>query len=163
MPMTATEKVLALHSGKETVTAGEWIIAKIDLALATDVSAALCIEVFERIGAADVPDRERVILVNDHFVPAKDIASATRARVNSSRDLIRLRSALPNREMEPRVFLFGTKVPNAGSLRVDLQEVVVPDLLDFRQFEDRKCEVDRISEEGTAEGFCDNRDDPRSL
>lgn len=76
MPMTATEKVLALHSGKETVTAGEWIIAKIDLALATDVSAALCIEVFERIGAPDVFDRERIILVNDHFVPAKDIASA---------------------------------------------------------------------------------------
>lgn len=74
--MTATEKVLALHSGKETVTAGEWITAKIDLVLATDVSAALCIEVFERIGADDVFDRERIILVNDHFVPAKDIASA---------------------------------------------------------------------------------------
>jgi 3-isopropylmalate/(R)-2-methylmalate dehydratase large subunit len=76
MSMTATEKVLALHSTKKAVAAGEWIIAKIDLALATDVSAALCIEVFEKIGAPDVFDRQRIILVNDHFVPAKDIASA---------------------------------------------------------------------------------------
>jgi 3-isopropylmalate/(R)-2-methylmalate dehydratase large subunit len=76
MGKTLTEKLLAMHSPAQEVSAGDWIVVSVDLALATDVSAAMCIEAFKKIGADDVFDRERLILVNDHFVPAKDIQSA---------------------------------------------------------------------------------------
>ena len=65
-----------MHSPAQDVSAGDWIVASVDLALATDVSAAMCIDAFKKIGADDVFNRERLILVNDHFVPAKDIQSA---------------------------------------------------------------------------------------
>jgi 3-isopropylmalate/(R)-2-methylmalate dehydratase large subunit len=76
MGRTAVEKLLAEHTDTGVAAQGEWIIARVDLAMATDVSAALCIQGFEKIGVNEVFDRNRVILVNDHFVPAKDIASA---------------------------------------------------------------------------------------
>jgi 3-isopropylmalate/(R)-2-methylmalate dehydratase large subunit len=76
MGLTAVEKLLSAHTDSGQARQGEWITARVDLTMATDVSAALCIQSFDRIGASEIFDRNRVILVNDHFVPAKDIASA---------------------------------------------------------------------------------------
>ena len=55
---------------------GEIIEAKIDLALANDITAPLSLEEFEKAGAKSVFDPERVVLVLDHFTPNKDIISA---------------------------------------------------------------------------------------
>ena len=76
MGMTMTEKILAAHAGKEHVEAGEIIEARIDLALANDITAPLSLEEFEKAGAKAVFDPERVVLVLDHFTPNKDIQSA---------------------------------------------------------------------------------------
>ncbi len=81
MPMTITEKILAAHSGRERVTPGELINARVDLALGNDITAPVAIREFEKIGAPGVFDRERIALVPDHFVPNKDIKSAEQARV----------------------------------------------------------------------------------
>ena len=74
--MTMTEKILAAHAGKKSVTPGELVDAKIDLALANDITAPLAIQAFNDIGAKKVFHRDRVALVPDHFTPAKDILSA---------------------------------------------------------------------------------------
>ena len=50
--------------------------AKLDVVLANDVTGPLAIKEFEKIGVEKVFDREKVVLIPDHFVPAKDIASA---------------------------------------------------------------------------------------
>ncbi len=76
MGMTVTEKILASHAGKDSVTPGEIIEAKVDLALANDITAPLSLEEFEKAGATSVFDPERVVLVLDHFTPNKDILSA---------------------------------------------------------------------------------------
>ncbi len=76
MSMTITEKVLAAHCGKERVEPGDLIQARVDLALANDITAPLAIAAFEQTGAERVFDREKVVLVLDHFVPNKDIKSA---------------------------------------------------------------------------------------
>jgi 3-isopropylmalate/(R)-2-methylmalate dehydratase large subunit len=76
MGMTITEKILAAHAGKKSVEAGEIIEAKVDLALANDITAPLSLEEFEKAGAKSVFDPERVVLVMDHFTPNKDILSA---------------------------------------------------------------------------------------
>ena len=76
MGMTMTEKILASHAGKDYVEPGEIIEAKIDLALANDITAPLSLEEFEKVGATKVFDREKVVFVLDHFTPNKDILSA---------------------------------------------------------------------------------------
>ena len=81
MGMTITEKILADHSGRKEVRAGELITAKIDLAMANDVTAPLAIKMLERYGIDRVFDPERVALVLSHFVPAKDIKSAEQAKL----------------------------------------------------------------------------------
>jgi 3-isopropylmalate/(R)-2-methylmalate dehydratase large subunit len=82
MGMTLTEKILARHAGLATVEPGQIINAKVDLVLANELSAAVAIGVMRRIKGADrVFDRERIALVEDHFVPAKDAQSAKLAKL----------------------------------------------------------------------------------
>lgn len=80
MGLTITEKILAAHAGREEVQAGEIVSVKIDLALANDITGPVAIQEFYGMGAETVFDRERVVLVPDHFVPNKDIKSAEQAK-----------------------------------------------------------------------------------
>ncbi|HWD09162.1 MAG TPA: 3-isopropylmalate dehydratase large subunit [Actinomycetota bacterium] len=77
MGMTITEKILARHSGKESVRPGDLVMAKADLAMANDITAPMAIDAFRKIGVPKVWDKDRIALVPSHFVPAKDIASAS--------------------------------------------------------------------------------------
>jgi 3-isopropylmalate/(R)-2-methylmalate dehydratase large subunit len=79
-PMTITEKILAAHSGKKEVSPGELLEARVDLALGNDITAPMAIEAFKEIGAKKVFNRDRVVLVPDHFAPAKDILSAEQCK-----------------------------------------------------------------------------------
>jgi len=81
MGMTLTEKILAAHSGVDSVKPGDLLQAKVDLALANDITAPLAIKVFHEIGRDDVFDKEKIALVPDHFVPNKDIPSAEQAKI----------------------------------------------------------------------------------
>jgi len=81
MPMTITEKILAAHAGRDRVSPGDLIEAKVDMALANDVTAPLAIKVFREIGVERVFDTNKVTLVADHFVPNKDIASAEQVKI----------------------------------------------------------------------------------
>jgi len=80
MGMTLTEKILAKHAGKASVTPGELILAKVDLALGNDVTSPIAIQAFRSTGAREVFDRERIALVPDHFTPNKDIRSAEQVK-----------------------------------------------------------------------------------
>ena len=76
MGMTLVEKIFANRIGRPEVTAGETVFAPVDLVVGTDVTAALSMSVFKQIGAGKVFDPGKIVLINDHFVPAKDIPSA---------------------------------------------------------------------------------------
>lgn len=76
MGQTITEKILAKHAGKDFVETGEIIKAKLDLVLGNDITAPISIAEFEKLGANDVFDKQRVALVPDHSTPNKDIKSA---------------------------------------------------------------------------------------
>ena len=75
MGMTITEKILAAHAGTDRVSPGDLINAKVDVALGNDITAPIAIRQFRAVGAKKVFDRDRVILVPDHFAPNKDIQS----------------------------------------------------------------------------------------
>jgi 3-isopropylmalate/(R)-2-methylmalate dehydratase large subunit len=82
MGMTLTEKILARHAGLDRVEPGQIIIANVDLVLANELSAAVAIAVMRGMkGASKVFDREKIALVEDHFVPAKDAQSAKLAKL----------------------------------------------------------------------------------
>ncbi len=76
MGMTITEKILASHAGKKEVKPGEFIEAKVDVVLGNDITTPVAIESFEAMGAQEVFDKEKVVIVPDHFTPNKDISSA---------------------------------------------------------------------------------------
>ncbi len=81
MSMTITEKILAVHAGLDHVSPGDLIEAKVDVALANDITAPIAIKVFGEIGVEKVFDTGKVVLVADHFVPNKDISSAEQVKV----------------------------------------------------------------------------------
>ena len=55
---------------------GEIVEARVDIALANDITAPLSLEEFEKAHAKKVFDPDRVVFVLDHFTPNKDILSA---------------------------------------------------------------------------------------
>ncbi|MHB8793642.1 MAG: 3-isopropylmalate dehydratase large subunit [Thermoleophilia bacterium] len=79
--MNITEKILARACGRDSVQAGDFVNARLDLALANDITAPLAIKEFEAAGMTRVWDPDRVVLVCDHFVPNKDIKSAEQAKL----------------------------------------------------------------------------------
>jgi 3-isopropylmalate/(R)-2-methylmalate dehydratase large subunit len=81
MEMTITQKILADHAGLREVYPGQLINAKADICLGNDVTAPIAIEVFRSAGAKRVFDKERVVMVPDHFVPNKDIKSAEQCKI----------------------------------------------------------------------------------
>ena len=81
MGMTIVEKIMAKHAGLDSVTPGQLIEAKVDKVLANDITAPIAIKQMQESGVEKVFDKERVILVPDHFAPNKDIASAEQCKV----------------------------------------------------------------------------------
>ena len=90
MSQTISQKIFARHCGKETVAVGELVFAKVDLVLGTDVTVPLSVEVFRRMGAKRVFDPDKIALVNDHFVPAKDLKAAELSQImrNFAREMV---------------------------------------------------------------------------
>jgi 3-isopropylmalate/(R)-2-methylmalate dehydratase large subunit len=79
--MTLAEKILAAHCGKRKVSPGELINVRVDLVLSNDITAPIAIKEFRRIGVRKVFNPKKVVMVPDHFVPNKDIASAEQAKM----------------------------------------------------------------------------------
>lgn len=77
MGMTISQKILADHSGLENVKPGDLVQANVDIALANDITLPLALKPFREAGGTRVFDREKVVVVLDHFNPAKDIDSAS--------------------------------------------------------------------------------------
>jgi 3-isopropylmalate/(R)-2-methylmalate dehydratase large subunit len=81
MGMTITEKILAEHGSLKEVHPGMLINARVDIALGHDVTAPIAIGEFKKAGGHKVFDRNKVVLVADHFTPNKDIQSAQQVKI----------------------------------------------------------------------------------
>jgi 3-isopropylmalate/(R)-2-methylmalate dehydratase large subunit len=79
--LTLVEKILAAHTDRKKVNPGEFINVRVDLVLANDITAPIAIKEFQRIGVGRVFDPKKVVMVPDHFVPNKDIASAEQTKL----------------------------------------------------------------------------------
>ncbi len=81
MSYTLAEKILLAHTNKKEIKPGEFIEAKIDLALGNDITAPMAIEEFKKSGVTKVFDKNKIVLVPDHFAPAKDLRSANQCKI----------------------------------------------------------------------------------
>lgn len=79
MGMTMTQKILADHAGVKEVHAGELIEANVDIVMANDITGPMALQIFKKM-ADKVFDKDKVVLVPDHFTPNKDIKSAENSK-----------------------------------------------------------------------------------
>jgi len=79
--MNLTEKILAKASGKEKVSAGEIIEAKVDAVMVNDLTGPLAVEAFKKIGVLKVWDPDRIVIVLDHLAPASSEKAAELHRI----------------------------------------------------------------------------------
>jgi len=73
-PRTFSEKVLSRASGRDAKT-GDIITARIDLAMSHE-NAALVLKSFQEMGAVRVWDRDKIVLLFDHRIPANTVKAA---------------------------------------------------------------------------------------
>lgn len=76
MGMTITEKILAAHSGRDSVVPGEIVNAELDLIVCHDVTTPPAVAMLRKLGINKVKDPSKILVTPDHFVPNKDIKSA---------------------------------------------------------------------------------------
>jgi 3-isopropylmalate/(R)-2-methylmalate dehydratase large subunit len=78
MTGTIAEKILSKKAGKQRIEPGEIVEAEVDYIMVNDVTGLPAFEVFEEFNVQ--PKRKKIVLIPDHYVPNKDVASAEQAR-----------------------------------------------------------------------------------
>jgi 3-isopropylmalate/(R)-2-methylmalate dehydratase large subunit len=81
MGQTITEKIFSEHAGRE-VKAGEIVRVDIDMIIGNDITTPISIRAFEESGAKRMARPDNFCIVMDHYIPAKDIASANQAKIS---------------------------------------------------------------------------------
>ncbi len=81
MAQTMTEKIFSEHAGKE-VHAGEIVRVDIDMIIGNDITTPISIRAFEESGVEELARPDNFCIVMDHYIPAKDIASANQAKIS---------------------------------------------------------------------------------
>jgi len=81
MAQTITEKIFSNHVGHD-VFAGEIVRSPIDMVIGNDITTPISIKAFEESGATKLANPDGFSIVLDHFIPAKDIASANQAKIS---------------------------------------------------------------------------------
>jgi len=82
MGMTMTQKIIANHCGKTSVEVGEFVEMNLDIVLGNDITTPVAINEFNKMGAEEVYDKEKIVIVLDHFTPNKDIKSAQQCKIS---------------------------------------------------------------------------------
>ena len=81
MKQTITEKIFSAHAGRE-VAAGQICESPIDMVIGNDITTPISIKAFRASGAKKLANKEGFAIVMDHYIPAKDIASANQAKIS---------------------------------------------------------------------------------
>jgi 3-isopropylmalate/(R)-2-methylmalate dehydratase large subunit len=76
MGRTLAEKILLAHTDAADLAPGDIVMVRCDVVMANDVSGPVAFRQLEEMGAERVFDPAKVVMVADHFVPAKDARSA---------------------------------------------------------------------------------------
>jgi 3-isopropylmalate/(R)-2-methylmalate dehydratase large subunit len=78
---TLAEKILLAHTDADDIAPGDFVMVSCDVVMANDLSTPHAARAVAQMGAARVFDPSKVVLVADHFMPAKDTRSAELQKV----------------------------------------------------------------------------------
>jgi len=114
-PATLAQKLIARASGRAAVVPGEIVTARVDLAMFHDSSGPRRLQpMLEKLGAT-VWDKDKVVLVIDHYVPEAD---------DESRRIVRIARDWAAQQKLPHVYdrqgICHVVVPERGHLRPGL-------------------------------------------
>ena len=73
---TLAEKILLAHTDADEVAPGDIVMVRCDVVMTNDISGPMAFRAMEKMGAKRVFDPAKVVVVPDHFIPAKDTRSA---------------------------------------------------------------------------------------
>ena len=76
MEHTLAEKILLAHADVDEVAPGDIVMVHCDVVMTNDISGPIAFRAMEKMGASRVFDPAKVVVVPDHFIPAKDTRSA---------------------------------------------------------------------------------------
>jgi 3-isopropylmalate/(R)-2-methylmalate dehydratase large subunit len=111
-PTTLAQKLVARAAGREQVTPGEIVNCRVDLAMFHDSSGPRRLAPMLAELGAPIWDKQRVVLVIDHYVPEAD---------DESRRIVRIAREFAQRERLPHVYdsqgICHVVVPQHGHLR----------------------------------------------
>ena len=79
MGKTISEKIIGNKAGVNA-EAGQIVEANVDYVMVNDVTGLPAFEQFEKLPKGTKPFREKIVLIPDHYVPNKDVASAEQAK-----------------------------------------------------------------------------------
>jgi 3-isopropylmalate/(R)-2-methylmalate dehydratase large subunit len=88
MQQTLAQKIIARAAGLDSVRVGELVVGKVDLAMMHDSGGPRRVAAMLAEIGASVWDRNKVVVVTDHFVPAVDMDSARILKL--TRDWVRI-------------------------------------------------------------------------
>ena len=75
MGYTVAEKILLAHSDVDHVEPGQVVMVRCDIVLANDVTGPVAFRQMEKMGASKVFKTAKIVMVADHFAPAKDLGA----------------------------------------------------------------------------------------
>ncbi|MDR0888112.1 MAG: 3-isopropylmalate dehydratase large subunit [Candidatus Methanoplasma sp.] len=78
MGKTIAEKILSEKSGTDA-TAGQIVVANIDYVMVNDVTGPIAFREYDKLDTKTM-FKDRMVLIPDHYVPNKDVASAEQAK-----------------------------------------------------------------------------------
>ncbi len=70
MGYTTTEKILRRNTGAKTIAPGEIVVVRPDRVMIHDVFVPFVAEKFRQMGFTKLWDADRVVIINDHLIPA---------------------------------------------------------------------------------------------
>lgn len=76
MGRTLVEKILLAHTEADDLAPGDIVVVRCDVVMTNDISGPIAFRTMREMGAERVFDPMKVVLVPDHFIPAKDAAAA---------------------------------------------------------------------------------------
>lgn len=79
MGKTISEKIIG-NKARDVVEAGQIVEANVDYVMVNDVTGLPAFEQFEKFPKGTKPYSEKIVLIPDHYVPNKDVASAEQAK-----------------------------------------------------------------------------------
>ena len=79
MGKTISEKIIGNRAGVNA-EAGQIVEANVDYVMVNDVTGLPAFEQFEKLPKGTKPFKEKIVLIPDHYVPNKDVASAEQAK-----------------------------------------------------------------------------------